>query len=136
MTPKKRMIYLALALAILAGTALACGTGYQTSSKILGNSGEVRVKMKDPSGTNSTSVEINEDWSWETISTTATLSLETGRCQATLSGDDGNVLILEAAAGNPAKATGILVTDGFGEIDLETDCPGGQNLDLLIAFSR
>lgn len=136
MTPKKRTIYLALALAILAVTALACGTGYQTSSKILGNSGEVRVKMKDASGTNSTSVEINEDWPRESISTTATLSLEAGSCLATLMGNEGTVLVLEAAAGSPTETYGELVTDGFGEVDLQTDCQGGQNLDLLITFSR
>jgi C-terminal processing protease CtpA/Prc len=136
MTPRKRTIYLALSLAVLTAITLACGTGYQTSSKILGNSGEVRVKMKDASGSNSTSVEINEDWYRESISASANLSLETGSCRATISGEDGTLLVLEAAAGSPAETSGVLVTDAFGEIDLQTDCQGGQNLDLLITFAR
>ncbi len=136
MTPRRRALYLALVLIVLAGVTLACGAGYQTSSKILGNSGEVRVKMKDASGTNSTSVEINEDWWRERIAATVTLSVESGSCRATLSGEDGTLLILDAAAGSPAETYGELVTDGFGDVELQTDCQGGQNLEVLIAFSR
>ena len=136
MSPRRRTLYLLLAVALLAAVTLACGTGYQTSSKIAGNSGEVRVKMKDASGTNSTSVEINEDWWRERIATTVTLSVESGSCRATLSGEDGTLLILDAAAGSQAETYGELVTDAFGDLTLQTDCQGGQNLELLIAFSR
>lgn len=136
MTPRKRTLYLVLALALLAGVSLACGTGYQTSSKITGNSGEVRLKMKDASGTNSTSVEINEDWFREGIAVSATLSVESGSCRATLSGEDGTLLVLDAAAGSPAEAYGELVTNSFGDISLETDCQGGQNLELTLSFQR
>ena len=135
MTPSKRTLYLVLTLSVLAAVSLACGTGYQTSSKLTGNSGEVRLKMKDPSGTNSTSVEISEDWPGELLAVNATLSVEAGSCRATLSGADGTQLVLDASAGSPTEEYGELITDVFGDFSLQTDCQGGQNLELLITFS-
>jgi hypothetical protein len=136
MTPQKRKANLLLVVLVLALAALACGTGYQTSKKIVGNSGEVRVRMKEASGASSTEVEINEDWFRERVTASVTLSLEAGSCQATLLGEEGTKIILNAAAGSPSKGNGNLVTDGFGEVTLETNCQGGQNMDLLIEFSR
>jgi hypothetical protein len=136
MTRHKKTLYLILPVLILTLAALACGTGYQTSSKISGNTGEVRIKMKEADGVDTTSVEINEDWTRARIGTTVTLAVETGSCQAYLTGEDGTNIYLDAAGGSPNQTYGDLVTDAFGEIDLQTDCQGVQNLDLLINFTR
>ena len=135
MNRKKRNIYLILVFILLAALASACATSYRTSAKILGSSGEVRVQLKETSGVKSTSVEINEDWWNERLYVTATFSVEAGTCRATLSGDDGTEMVLDASQGNPAEAFGELVTDAFGDLSLQTDCQGGQNLDLKISFT-
>jgi hypothetical protein len=135
MTRQKRILYLILPILMLALAVLACSGGYSTTSKLSGNSGEVRVKKGEAEGTDSTSVELNEDWMRDRVFATATLSLEAGSCQATLVGAEGTAITLDASAGSPAQASGDLVTDGFGEVDLQTDCQGATNLDLLINFS-
>ena len=135
MTGNKKTLYLLLPLLILALAALACGTGYRTTKKISGSSGEVRVMMKEANGADSTSVEINEDWSWTRVSSTVTLSMETGSCRATLPGDEGTVLSREAASGSPAQVFGDLVTDSFGDLELQTECQSAQNLELVISFA-
>jgi len=133
MTRQKRVYYLILPILALALTILACSGGYSTTSKLSGNSGEVRVKTGEADGMDSTSVELNEDWMRDRVFATATLSMEAGSCQATLVGQEDTALVLDA--GSPAQASGDLVTDGFGEVDLETNCQGVTNLDLLINFT-
>lgn len=115
---------------------LACGTGYRTTSNIAGNSGTIRVRMKNADGANRTNIEINEDYFRESIQIQAAFSLESGSCQATLSGEDGSRISLVASGGNPGQTQGELITDGFGEVDLETNCQDGVNLDLVLEFNR
>ena len=137
MTAKRQTTYLVLTVLILSLAALACGTGSQTTSKITGNSGEVRVRINETSGVNTTSVELNEDWFREQLAASVTFSLETGSCRASVIGEDGTQITVDAAAGSPGQASGQLITDGFGEVDLETNCQGSaQNLDVTIAFNR
>ena len=137
MTRKHQPIYyLMLADLALSLTALACGTGYRTSSKLSGNSGSVRVQLKEADGVDSTSVEINEDWSYQRVAAEVTFSLESGSCQAAIRGEEHTAILLEAASGRPGQSSGQLVTNTFGDVTLETDCQGGQNLDLTIAFTR
>ncbi|MCJ7715370.1 MAG: hypothetical protein MUO54_02465 [Anaerolineales bacterium] len=124
------LISLVLGLAIL-----ACGTGYRTTSTSSGNSGDVRVRMNEADGTDTTSVELNEDFFHERVAVTATLSVESGSCLATLTGDDGTVISLNAAAGSPVEVYGDLVTDGFGEVNLVTDAQGATNVDLFLQFT-
>jgi hypothetical protein len=135
MIRQKRITYLILPILVLSLAALACSGGYSTTSKISGNSGEVRVKNNEADGSDSTSVELNEDWMRDRVLVTAALGVESGSCQATLVGAEGTVLVLDTSAGNPAQATGHLVTDGFGEVEFVTNCQGAQNLDLLIKFT-
>ncbi len=136
MTKNKKTSYLVLVMSVLALAALACGTGFTTTHKISGNSGEVRVRMNEANGTDSTSMEINEDWSRVRVSTTVTFSVESGSCLAYLTGEDGTAISLDTSAGSPTEVYGSLVTDGFGEIDLQTDCQNAQNLDLTVYFAR
>jgi hypothetical protein len=135
MNGSKKNYYLVLAVLILAMAALACGTGYRTTQKISGNSGEVRVRMNEANGVDSTSVELNEDWSGVRVTATITLSVESGSCTAYLTGGEGTSIRLDASAGSPGEVYGNLVTDVFGEVDLETDCQNAQDLDLNIFFS-
>ena len=136
MTARRRLYRLALGILILAIAALACGTGFKTSSTIYGLSGVVRVEIKEADGVYTNSVEINEDWSQVRISATVTLSVSAGNCQATLSGDENTSIILDVVEGSSTEAYGDLVTDSFGEISLETDCQEAQGLDLSIDFTR
>ena len=135
MSRRKRVLYLILPILALSLAILACSGGYSTTSKLSGNSGEVRVKTGEADGTDSTSVELNEDWMRDRVSATATLSVEAGSCRGTLVGEEGTSIVLDASAGSPAQVSGDLVTDGFGEVDFETNCQGVQNLDLLINFT-
>jgi len=135
MSRQKRLTYLILPILALSLAILACSGGYSTTSKLSGNSGEVRVKTGEADGTDSTSVELNEDWMRDRVSVTAALSVEAGSCRGTLVGEEGTSIVLDASAGSPAQASGDLVTDGFGEVEFETNCQGAQNLDLLINFT-
>jgi hypothetical protein len=135
-TNRNRYQYILLALIALSLAALACGTGYRTTKKITGNSGSVRVQLKEASDENSTSVEINEDWTRQRVTADVTFSLEAGSCRASILGEDSTAIVLDASPGIPAQASGQLVTNAFGNVTLETNCQGGQNLDLTIAFQR
>lgn len=135
MTRQKRTIYLILPILALSLAILACSGGYSTTSKLSGNSGEVRVKTGEADGVDSTSVELNEDWSRTRVSATVAFGVESGSCQATLIGAEGTRIVVNASAGSPGQASGDLVTDGFGDITFESNCQGVQNLDLLINFT-
>jgi hypothetical protein len=128
------MVSLILPILLLAGAVLACSGGYNTSTKISGNSGEIRIKTREADGEDSTSVELSEDWENEWIAATATLNVAAGSCQASLLGQEGTVLVLEASAGSPGQAAGDLQTNIFGDISLQTNCQGAQDLDLLVQF--
>lgn len=136
MTRPEKTYYLVLPILILALAALACGTGYRTTQKISGNSGEVRVRTNEANGIDSTSVEINEDWSQVRVTSTVTLSVGSGSCLVHLTGENGTSISLDASAGSPGEVYGDLVTDIFGEVDLQTDCQNAKNLDLTIFFAR
>ena len=133
---KKRTLYLISAVLILALVSLACGTGYSTTSKLSGNSGEVKVKLKSADGSNTNSVEINEDWSYARIAVTITATTETGSCSVSVSGGENTAINLNTAPGSPGQASGVLVTDGFGEVDLQTECAGAENLEVQFNFNR
>jgi hypothetical protein len=136
MRNKQRALYLISAILILAMASLACGTGYSTSSKLSGNSGEIRVKLASADGQDTHSVEINEDWSWQRVSTTVSATAEEGSCRVALTGGENTAIVLDAAAGSPGQSYGDLVTDGFGEVSLQSECSGAKNLEVTIAFSR
>ncbi len=134
MNQNQRTIKIILAVLILSLGLLACGTGYQTTQKLVGNSGEVRLRMKESNETNSTKVEFNEDWSGVRVTSTVVFGVSSGSCRAVLSGENGSTITLDATAGNPGEASGDLVTDVFGEVSLETECQNAQELDLTISF--
>ena len=134
MDQKQNVIFQALKSLVLVLAVLACGTGYRTTSKSSGNSGEVRVRMNEADGTDSTNVEINEDYNHSRVAITASLLVESGKCQAILRGQDGTTLSLSASPESPAEVSGDLVTDAFGEIALETVCQNAINVDLIITY--
>jgi hypothetical protein len=136
MKERRRLYWLLLPILALVFAGLACGTGFSTSSTIYGLSGNVQAKMKEANGVYTNSIEINEDWSYDRFSATFTFSVGSGSCRATLSGDENTSIVLEAAEGSPSEVYGELVTDGFGEIDLETDCQDAQDLGLTINFTK
>jgi hypothetical protein len=135
MSNKKRALYLISVVMILSLVTLACGTGYSTTSKLSGNSGEVKVSLKSADGANSNSVEINEDWSYAQIATTVTATTEAGSCAVSITGGENTAISLNTAAGSPGQASGVLVTDGFGEVDLQTNCAGAENLTVQFNFT-
>jgi len=135
MTRQKRIYLLILPILTLSLAVLACSGGYSTTSKISGNSGEVRVKTGAGDGIDTTSVELNDDWTRDRVFATVTFSVEDGSCQATLVGEENTRIEVSASAGSPGQTSGYLVTDGFGEVTLDTNCQGAQNLDVLINFT-
>lgn len=135
MTRQNRVYYLILPILALALAALACSGGYSTTSKISGNTGEVRVKTNAVNGIDTTSVELNDDWTHARVGVIAAFGVESGSCQATLIGENGTRIVIDASAGSQGQASGDLVTDAFGEITFDSNCQDGQNLDLLINFT-
>jgi hypothetical protein len=136
MNKRRRLIWIALPLLALVLASLACGSGYRTSTSITGLTGKSRLQMNEASGVNNNSMEINEDWSYTRVDATVTLSVSEGSCQATVSGSENTSITLSAAAGSPGAMTGPLVTDGFGEVDLETNCQDAKELDIQIDFNK
>jgi hypothetical protein len=136
MTRQKKTYYLILPILILALAALACGTGYRTTSKISGNNGEVQISMQEANGTDTTSVEINEDWIRASISTRLVLNMDSGSCRVYLTGENNTAISLETSAGSPVETYGELITDGFGEVSMQTDCQNAQNLVVSIYFTK
>lgn len=136
MQARKRLIWLALPILALMIASLACGTGFSTSSKRYGLSGNIQAKLQEANGVNTNTIEINEDWSYVPFTATTNLTVSAGSCRATLSGGENTSIVLEASAGSPSEAYGELVTDGFGDIDLETDCQDAEGLVLTIDFTR
>ena len=134
MDQKQNGIFLALIFLVLGLAVLACGTGYRTTSKSSGNSGEVRVRMNEADGTDSTNLEFNEDYNHSRVTVTAILLVESGNCQATLIGQEGTIISLNASPEGPSEVYGDLVTDAFGEIVLETVCQNAINVDLTISY--
>ena len=135
MNKRRKMIWLVLPVLALLIAGLACGSGFSTSSTIYGLSGNVRAKLKEGNGIYTNSLEINEDWNRVRFSATITLSVSEGSCQATLSGEENSSILMDVTAGSPVETSGELVTDAFGEIELETNCQDAKDLDLLINFT-
>jgi len=135
MTRQKRIYYLILPILALSLAILACSGGYSTSSKISGNNGEVRVKTNAVNGIDTTSVELNDDWSYSRVAANVAFGVESGSCQATLLGEEGTRIAVDASAGSPGQASGDLVLDGFGDITFDSNCQNAENLDLLINFT-
>jgi hypothetical protein len=48
---------------------------------------------------------------------------------------DGTTISLSASAGSPAEVYGDLVTDGVGEVILETKAQGAKNVDIIVRFA-
>ena len=136
MTARRRLYWLALPILALVIAGLACGTGFSTSSTVYGLSGNIRAKLKEGNDVYTNSLEINEDWSRVRINASVTASVAEGSCRATLTGEENTSITLDVAAGSPAEASGYLVTDGFGEIELEADCQEAKELDVLINFTQ
>jgi hypothetical protein len=135
MTKKHRLFYLVLTSLFLTLAVLACGTGYRTTHKLTGDSGEIQVRMNEADGTDQTSLEINEDYFRERVTVTVTLTVESGNCRVSLVGQDGTTISLSSSAGSPAEVYGDLVTDGMGEIILETEAQGAKNVEIIIRFA-
>ena len=76
-----------------------------------------------------------KNYNCERVSLTANLLVETSSCQVTLIGQDGTLIRLSASADSPVEVFRDLVTDGIGEITLETAAQGKKNIDLTINFA-
>jgi len=136
MKTRKKLTWLVLPILALMVASLACGTGFSTKSTIYGLSGKVQANLKEGDGVYNNSIEINEDWSYVRFNATVSLSVSAGSCRATLSGGENTQLVLDASAGSPDNTSGELVTDGFGEVDLETNCQEAEEMALIIDFTR
>lgn len=136
MTERRRIYWLSLPFLALVLAVLACGTGFSTSTTIYGLSGRVRAQMKEANGVYTNSLEIDEDWIHARINASVSFSVSEGSCQATLSGGENSSITVSATADNPGEASGTLVTDAFGDVDLETDCQEAKELDLLVEFTQ
>ncbi len=104
----------------------------QKSLDIRVRSGSRRMKRM---GLIKTAWKSTKNYTREIVSLTASLLVETSSCQVTLIGQDGTLIRLSASADSPVEIFRDLVTDGIGEITLETATQGEINFDLTFNFA-
>jgi hypothetical protein len=134
MTRQERLVVVTIIVSLLV-TGLACGTGYSTTHSHRGNRGQVVVKIKSAEGSDQTSVEINEDYSWKTVTLNITVEVEAGRYWATFLDDDGHSVTLDASGDSPASTTVQMTTDGLGSIRMESEASGAQGVTITIDYT-
>jgi len=115
---------------------LACGTGYTTTRTSTGDDGNVVLKLASLDGTDDTQVEIDDTFNWETLSLDITVDVEAGNYQAEFIDDEGQILQLNATSGKPAIGKRIMVTDGLGNITLNSLGEGAQNIVITIEYTK
>ena len=135
MFKQKRWIMVAVVAGLLMVT-LACGTGYSTTYKRIGDRGTVVVNIESVDGSRKNTVQIDENFVWDTVSLDITVEVESGNYSAIFTDDEGQTLQLEASPGNPASASTQMETDGSGEITLQSQGEGVEGVKITIDYSK
>ena len=130
---KNWKILLAAALVLI--TILACGTGYTTTRTSTGDEGKVVLKLANLDGSDETQIEIDDSFSWDTLALEITVEVEGGSFQAEFIDDEGQVLQMKAAVGQPATGKRHMVTDGKGNITLNALGEGAESITITIEYS-
>lgn len=132
----KKRWSLTIIILVLIIVSLACGTGYTTRYKSFTNRGEIIIKAESDNGNRETKVEINEDYTWEPVTLTVTIEVQSGSYHADFFGDNGKILSLDASAGNPANGKMQMTTNSFGEVTLKTEGQDAQGIVITINYTR
>jgi hypothetical protein len=135
MFKQKQWMMVVVIAGLLMGT-LACGTGYSTSYQRSGDRGKVVVNIKSVDGSRKDTVQIDENFVWDTVTLDITVEVESGDYSATFIDDEGQSLRLEASPGNPASASTQMETDGSGEITLQSEGEGVEGVKITIEYSK
>ena len=124
-----------LAAALVLITILACGTGYTTTRTSTGDEGKVVLKLANLDGSDETQIEIDDSFSWDTLALKITVEVEGGSFQAEFIDDEGQVLQMKAAVGQPITGKRHMVTDGQGNITLNALGEGAESITITIEYS-
>ena len=124
-----------LAAALVLITILACGTGYTTTRTSTGDEGKVVLKLANLDGSDETQIEIDDSFSWDTLALEITVEVEGGSFQAEFIDDEGQVLQMKAAVGQPITGKRHMVTDGQGNITLNALGEGAESITITIEYS-
>jgi hypothetical protein len=135
MFKQKQWMMVAL-IAGLSAVILACGTGYSTTRQRFGNRGKVIVNIESVNGSREDQVEIDEDFSWDTVTLNITVEVESGNYTAVFIDDEGQSLSLEASPGNPASASTQMEVDASGEITLQSEGESVEGVKITIDYSK
>jgi hypothetical protein len=135
MLKQKQWMMVAL-IAGLSMVILACGTGYSTTHQRFGNRGKVIVNIESVNGSREDQVEIDEDFSWDTVTLNITVEVESGNYSAVFIDDEGQSLSLEASPGNPASASTQMEVDASGEITLQSEGESVEGVKITIDYSK
>ena len=117
-------------------TILACGKGFTTTRTSTGDKGKVVLKLASLDGSDETQIEIDNNFTWDTLALEITVEVEAGSFQAEFIDDEGQSLIMNASAGQPATGKRNMVTDGLGKITLNSQGEGAQNATITIEYSK
>jgi hypothetical protein len=133
---KQKRLMMAVVVAGLLMLTLACGTGYSTSYKRIGNRGTVVVNIESVDGSRRNTVQIDENFVWDTVNLDITVEVESGNYSAIFVDDEGQTLQLEASPGNPASASVQMETDSSGEITLQSEGEGVEGVKITIDYAK
>ena len=133
-TRKRWSIRLIIAAVIV--VSLACGTGYATTRTNFNNNGKVVLKAESIEGTAETTVEIDEDYTWEPITVNITVEVSAGTYRVTFVDNDDRTVTVEASAGNPGTNMARLTTDSSGYLIMRAEGNGAEDVVITIEYSR
>jgi len=132
---KKKQRRIVILIVCLLMATLACSSGSTTSHTLRGNQGQVVVKTNSADGSDQSSIEINEDYTWETIQMTISVTVEAGTYQATFVDANDTTVVLDSSAGNPASAGALMETDGFGKISIQSEASSAEGIVITIDYT-
>jgi hypothetical protein len=69
------------------------------------------------------------------VTLTVNVKVTAGSYHAEFVGEEGGRLILDASPNNPGQGSVQLETDAFGEIDLEAQAQGAEDVEITLDYT-
>ena len=134
---RDRVLFVTVAILILAALACEGSGGYTVSRRSLGNTGHIEVKIGSVGETKSENLEIDEDFAWDTVELDIVLEVQSGACRVEFLDEDGNIaLALDAEPGQSAQGNVTLDTDGNGKVNYRVVAEDAQEIKIIIDYRR
>jgi hypothetical protein len=132
-----RVLFVAVAVLILAALACEGSGGYTVTRRSLGNTGHIEVKIGSVGETKSENLEIDENFDWDTVELDVALEVQSGACRVEFLDEDGNIaLTLDAEPGQSAQGSVTLETDGNGKVNYRVVAEDAQEVKIIIDYKK